>query len=1110
MQQPPPPPSPPRQLLPAAILPGEQVREEQYFCDCQQCGGIALPVSKRTFDRHRDERHTPDEQLIAYGSRDTGAPLQGPALHAARSIVPTLGMHAPPVQSTASAFAARGMPRPLVAPTSPASMRRVPSAPAATPTAQLQGVQRVPPGPSSATQQGRPEPPLIHPRSPRGGVQQAASPRRHPTLSPPPAGSPSSRRGQAPTMGTRGREDHSEDDNSSSSGESNGDEDEEPEVGYTEDQGARGDAHRREFYRTQAFIDTLSTATLAGSGLDDNTLARLHNGRTSIPPMSRGQRAGVRMFLARGDASEANYADVRAAMLEYVEDIPVRTDPVPTYEQVKKLIGELTGITSIQTDMCPNTCVAYTGPFSNLLACPKCGESRYEALQAMWANPESAHAMRHRLTETDRIVRLLRASAQGGTDQEISIPVFDDIYFGKDYLDAFQSGRIGRDDMVVMFSLDGAQLYASKQSDCWFYIWVLLDLSPTLRYKKRYVLPGGVIGGPNKPRNIDSFLFPGLYHLAALQTEGLRIWDSVQRRTFRARVFLLFATADSPAMAYLNGLVGHNGALGCRLCCGQVGRHKPNHPIYYPALKQPRNDPDAPGDITLAVNQPKASERAAVRYRKNLEKVRKARSKKEYAAARLETGIAKPSIFSGLPGFLGVPGGFVLDLMHLISLNLTDLIVSLLRGTLSCEHPDNKSTWDFAIFSNLDVWKAHGQLVANATRYLPGSFDRPPRDPSKKISSGYKAWEFLLYVYGLLPGLLRHLLAPRYYRHFCRLVFGVRIVLQHRLLRVSLPPAQIQLVAYVHEYEDIYYQRRLDRLHFVRPSLHSLPHVVPEAFRVGPGALHSQWTMENYIGNITREIKQHVTPYANVAERALRRCQVNALKAIFPEFDEPETLPQHACDLGDGYILLTATDTIERSVSIPEGNEILRFLQEQRVHLEDPHWHPIVRRWARLRLPNGQIARCVWKECPLEARGRQLRRARMLANNYFAEVQYFFRYQMHGHTETLAMVLPFSAPDPAILDYSRLTLLACTYDGSAPRIVVFAKQIVSVVAMVPLPLTQDEARDPRASELYGQRYFVVEKPGLDVALMAGRTEDTHTDKDGLDTEDGVDTEDGLE
>ena len=77
-----------------------------------------------------------------------------------------------------------------------------------------------------------------------------------------------------------------------------------------------------------------------------------------------------------------------------------------------------------------------------------------------------------------------------------------------------------------MISLDGTQLYESKESDCWIYIWVVMNHSPEKHYKKHYVLPGGFIPGPHKPKNVDSFLFPGIHHLAALQNEGLSIWDA--------------------------------------------------------------------------------------------------------------------------------------------------------------------------------------------------------------------------------------------------------------------------------------------------------------------------------------------------------------------------------------------------------------------------------------------------------------------------------------------------------------------------------------------------------------------------------------------------------
>ena len=117
--------------------------------------------------------------------------------------------------------------------------------------------------------------------------------------------------------------------------------------------------------------------------------------------------------------------------------------------------------------------------------------------------------------------------------------------------------------MVLMLSIDGAQLYQSKQSDCWIYIWVVFDLPPNKQYKKKYVLPGGFILGPNKPKNVDSFLFPGLHHAATIAKEGLRVWDAHQDIVFTSNPFIFLGTADGPGMTYLNGLTGHSGAQGC-------------------------------------------------------------------------------------------------------------------------------------------------------------------------------------------------------------------------------------------------------------------------------------------------------------------------------------------------------------------------------------------------------------------------------------------------------------------------------------------------------------------------------------------------------------------
>ncbi|KAG2061618.1 hypothetical protein BDR06DRAFT_1042006 [Suillus hirtellus] len=176
-------------------------------------------------------------------------------------------------------------------------------------------------------------------------------------------------------------------------------------------------------------------------------------------------------------------------------------DDVYSHYQVKQAVCELSGVVPIANDMCTNTCLTFTGPYAELDHCPRCGEDRWDAkkssphkkLQALWRHPDQAKKMQWRQEYTNKIIDELKT-----TD---GIPeVYEDVLHGKQYLDACQSGKIKDGDAVLMFSINSAQLYESKQSNCWIYIWVVFDHVPDNRYKKKYVLPGGIIPSPKNPR----------------------------------------------------------------------------------------------------------------------------------------------------------------------------------------------------------------------------------------------------------------------------------------------------------------------------------------------------------------------------------------------------------------------------------------------------------------------------------------------------------------------------------------------------------------------------------------------------------------------------------
>ncbi len=167
--------------------------------------------------------------------------------------------------------------------------------------------------------------------------------------------------------------------------------------------------------------------------------------------------------------------------------------------------------------------------------------------------------------------------------------------------------------------------------------------------------------------------------------------------------------------------------------------------------------------------------------------------------------------------------------MHLASFNISDLLLSLWRGVLDHDKDDPPSEWPWAVLVG-DTWTLHGQHVAAATAHLPGQFDRPPRNIAEKINSGYKAWEFLLYLYGLAPALLHNILPNPFYLHFCQLVRAMRIIHQYKIKTADILLAHNLLISFARDFEYLYYQRRVDRIHFVRQSIHALLHLVLQKF----------------------------------------------------------------------------------------------------------------------------------------------------------------------------------------------------------------------------------------------------------------------------------------
>jgi hypothetical protein len=232
-----------------------------------------------------------------------------------------------------------------------------------------------------------------------------------------------------------------------------------------------------------------------------------------------------------------------------------------------------------------------------------------------------------------------------------------------------------------------------------------------MRYKKTYVIPGAIVPRPNKPGDLDTFLFPSIYHVTALQHKGLRIQDAHLNTIIpHSRPVIIFGTADCPGSAAMSGLVGHGGRYGCHLYCDMPGWRCDNDSHYYPVMRAPLSydiDRCCHLDMTChdldeyQVNLP-------CKHKQNLKYLLDAKTLTEFRTHRLEVGICKQTIFSGLPCQpIPVPSVFTMDIMHLTMLNELELFLKLFTGKLDVNTPDDRDTWNWVVFYKNNAYGLH-------------------------------------------------------------------------------------------------------------------------------------------------------------------------------------------------------------------------------------------------------------------------------------------------------------------------------------------------------------------------------------------------------------------
>jgi hypothetical protein len=165
--------------------------------------------------------------------------------------------------------------------------------------------------------------------------------------------------------------------------------------------------------KSMEFIRALQMALLDDETmqLDSECLEHLQNPpQESLDISDPDLHLTLDIYLAVGNASQETYNAVQTVILHCYPE-----NELLSYDQIKRRVTQISGVTSLIHNMCINGCLAFMGPFAGLEACLTCSEPRYEQvtlansgrhikkahqefhtmpigpqLQALWRHPKSA------------------------------------------------------------------------------------------------------------------------------------------------------------------------------------------------------------------------------------------------------------------------------------------------------------------------------------------------------------------------------------------------------------------------------------------------------------------------------------------------------------------------------------------------------------------------------------------------------------------------------------------------------------------------------------------------------------------------------------------------
>jgi hypothetical protein len=344
-------------------------------------------------------------------------------------------------------------------------------------------------------------------------------------------------------------------------------------------------------------------------------------------------------------------------------------------------------------------------------------------------------------------------------------------------------------DIALGLSTDGFGPFKRRNKTAWPIILFNYNLPPSERFRKKNILPIGVIPGPKKPSDMDSFLWPLVQELVQLEI-GVKAFDALSRAVFILHVFLILVFGDIPAISMIMRMKGQNGISPCRMC--EIKAIRPNNSnTHYVPLSR-KNFPHAE---PLEYNASGLPLRTHGRFMQQATEVQKALTATDHERLATQYGIKGIPLLSAL-GSLSFPASFPYDFMHLIYANLIVNLILLWTGNFKdLDHTDKGYLLDKT------VWDAIAQAGAEAGDYIPSAFGtRVPNLATEKkhmTCETYANWALYL-----APVLLRgRFKNEKYYKHFVLLVKLLNGCLELEITQAEIDKLEQGFQDWVQEYE---------------------------------------------------------------------------------------------------------------------------------------------------------------------------------------------------------------------------------------------------------------------------------------------------------------------